>query len=133
MNWFVLAAAILGAMTTIGHFLVGTKEYLVPMLASSIEPVPKKVLQAVFHYVSVFLILSTAALFAVALGTIPAQAGSYLAAFISANYALFAIWELVIAFGSGIERAPLKMFHWIFFVLIAVLAGWGSCPHCCVA
>jgi hypothetical protein len=131
MNWFVLAAAVLATMTTLGHFMVGTKEYLVPMLGSSMDPVPKKVMQAVFHYVSAFLILSAVALYALAFGTIPGEAGSYLAAFISANYALFAIWELVIAFGSGIKGAPLKMFHWIFFVLIAALAGWGSCPCCC--
>lgn len=133
MNWFVLAAAIFAAMTTLGHFIVGSKEYLSPMLNSSMEPVPKKVMQAVFHYVSVFLILSTFALFAVALGHVPGDAGYYLAAFIAANYAFFAAWELAIAFTSGIKNAPIKMFHWTFFTIIAVLAAIGSCPCCCAA
>ncbi len=131
MNWFVLAAAIFAAMTTVGHFLVGSKEYLIPMLKSNMEPIPAKVMQAVFHYVSVFLIMSTVALFAVALGYVPGEAGYYLAAFVSVNYAAFAVWELVIAFGSGIKGAPLKMFHWVFFVIIAVCAGIGSCPCAC--
>jgi len=132
MNYYVIAAAAFAGFTTIGHFVMGTKWYLIPMLKSDMEPVAAKVMQAVFHYVSVFLILSTAALFAVGLGKMPAEAGNYLAAFISANYALFAVWELVIAFGSGIKGAPIKMFHWTAFATISVLAAMGACP-CCTA
>ncbi len=131
MNCYVLSAAIFALLTTVGHFVMGTKLYLVPMLKSDLEPVAAKVMQAVFHYVSVFLILSTVVLFAVALGKVPAEAGHYLAAFVALNYAGFAVWELVIAFGSGIKGAPLKMFHWTFFVVIAVLAALGSCSCAC--
>ncbi len=130
MNWMILIAAIAAAVTTMGHFFVGTKEYLKPMLASDLDAVPKKVLEAVFHYVSVFLLLSAAALFAIAFG-VGGEGSAHVAKFIACNYALFAIWEIVIALKSGIDKALAKMFHWVFFVIIAIFAWLGSGCCCC--
>lgn len=50
MNCYVLTAAAFSLFTTIGHFAMGTKLYLVPMLKSDLEPLAAKVMQAVFHY-----------------------------------------------------------------------------------
>ncbi len=68
MNWLLLISGLFGAITTIGHFTMGRKEYLIPMLEASFEEVPKKVMHCVFHYVSAYLILSTIVLLALGFG-----------------------------------------------------------------
>ena len=122
MNPLLVSAGIIALLTTAGHFTAGQKMYLKPLLESEIEEVPKKVLHCVFHYVSTFLILSTLALFVSGL----MQIGRILSVFIALNYALFAVWQLGLIKQSGIERGPLKMFQWIFFVIIAVLGFLGA-------
>ena len=59
MNWFIIIAGLVCAFTTIGHFSVGSRKFLKPMLKASFDPVPKKVMHCVFHYISAYLILST--------------------------------------------------------------------------
>jgi hypothetical protein len=126
MNWLVLIAGLASAFTTIGHFVIGTKQYLAPMLAASFDDVPKKVMHSVFHYVSVFQIMSTLALLAVGLGLVTAGQPSLLVRFVALNYVLFAVAQIVLAATSGIDRAVLKMFQWVFFVVIAALAWLGA-------
>jgi len=126
MNWFIISAGLVAAFTTIGHFAIGTKEYLRPMLAADIEPVPKQVMHAVFHYVSVYLILSSLALLAVGFGFLTDPLPSLMVRFIALNYLFFAIWQIVIASASKIPRGILKMFQWVFFIIIAVLAWLGG-------
>ena len=113
-------------MTTIGHFVVGTKMFLTPMLQADFEPVARKVMHSVFHYVSVFLILSCAILLLAGTGTFQGQGISLLVWFIALNYGLFAVWQLVIAMTSGISKAPTKLFQWVFFVLISGFAVAGT-------
>jgi hypothetical protein len=54
------------------------------------------------------------------------QIGRILSFFIAVNYSLFAVWQLTLVKQSGIERGLLKMFQWIFFILIAVLGFLGA-------
>ena len=90
------------------------------------DDVPKKVMHSVFHYVSVFQIMSTLALLAVGLGLVTAGQPSLLVRFIALNYILFAVAQIALAATSGIEQAVFKMFQWVFFVVIAVLAWLGA-------
>jgi hypothetical protein len=122
MNPLIVSAGIIALLTTIGHFTAGRKMYLKPLLESDIEEVPKKVLHCVFHYISTFLILSTLALFVS--GSM--QIGRILPFFIAVNYSLFAVCQLALIKQSGIERGPLEMFQWIFFIVIAVLGFLGA-------
>ena len=126
MNWLVFIAGVFGVFTTVGHFLVGGKTYLKPVLDSSIEPVPKRVIQSVFHYVSTFLILSTVELILAGIGVEIFDGTTMVLRFIAANYIVFAIWEVVIALTSGVEKGLMKMFHWTFFLIIAVFTLLGS-------
>ncbi len=126
MNWFVTVAGVFSAFTVIGHFTMGSKEYLKPMLAAEFDQVPKKVMHSVFHYVSAFLILATLALLAVGLGYLADGSPSLLVRFIALNYAFFAVWQIAIAATSGIERWVFKLFQWVFFVIIAALAWLGA-------
>ncbi len=51
MNWMITIAGFVGLFTTIGHFAVGSKSFLKPMLEASFDDIPKKVMHCVFHYV----------------------------------------------------------------------------------
>jgi len=68
MNWLVLTSGIVAAFCTVGHFAIGSKQFLQPMLQASFDDVSKKVMHCVFHYVSVYLVLSTIFLIAVGFG-----------------------------------------------------------------
>ena len=49
--------------------------------------------------------------------------------FIALNYLSFGVWQLLLAWKSGISGASVKMFQWVFFFIIAVLAllgGWSN-------
>ena len=91
MNIFIIIAGIEAAMTTFGHFPVDKRLFLAPMLGASFDQVPKKVMHCVFHYVSVFLILSTVFLFGIGTGLIRSGDAHLLVRFISLNYAAFAV------------------------------------------
>lgn len=126
MKIMLVLAGATALITTVGHFTAGIKMYLKPLLDSDIDPVAKKVLHCVFHYVSTFLILSTFALLMLGFMNVSGSAGRLLAVFIALNYTLFAVWQLALIKQSGIERGMLKMFQWIFFAIIAVLAFLGA-------
>jgi hypothetical protein len=113
MNWLVLISGLVAAFCTVGHFAIGSKQYLQPMLQASFDDVAKKVMHCVFHYVSVYLVLSTAFLIAVGFGY-------------KFNTDAIAVTQLIIAATSKIPNAVFKMFQWIIFVVIAVFAWLGA-------
>lgn len=125
MNWFIFIAGIIAAMTVVGHFTVGRKDFLMPLLDSSIDDVPKKVLHCVFHYISAFLVISTLALLAVGAGAKFKSGYTLLVDFIAIHYAAFAVTQLVIALRSKIPKPAFKLFQWIFFSLTAIFAWLG--------
>jgi hypothetical protein len=135
MNIYLLIAAVINIATIIGHITMGSKEFLKPVLSSSADNVPKKVFHALFHYITVFFILSAVSLSFAAFNAECCKTATLLASpavllFIGINYILFTITQLIITLTSGIEKAPVKMFQWIFFLLIGVLTLIGSCTFC---
>lgn len=125
MNSFMMIAGVFAIATVLGHFMVGSKQFLKPMLQASFDPVPQKVMHCVFHYVSTYLILSAAALLIIGSGVWAGAGATAVAIFIALNYTIFAIWQVVLAAKSGIPNGVFKLFQWIFFVLIAVFAFLG--------
>ncbi len=125
MNWFILIAGVIAAMATVGHFTVGRRDFLKPLLDAPIDDVPKKVMHCVFHYISVFLVMSTLALFAVGIGVKFKAGYTLLVDFIAIHYASFAVIQVVIALRSKIPKPVFKLFQWIFFSLIAIFAWLG--------
>jgi len=126
MNWYIIIAGLIAIATTIGHFAVGSKQFLKPMLGASFDPIPKKVMHCVFHYVSTYLILSTITLLLIGLNIFSGPGSSAVAIFIAANYAVFAIWQIVLSIASDIPNGIFKLFQWIFFVLIALFSFLGT-------
>ena len=125
MNWLLLISGVLAGFTTVGHFLVGSRNFLHPMLRASFDEVSKKVMHCVFHYISVYLVLSTVVLLLLGLGIDGDMDAIFLVKFIAVQYLLFAAVQLVIAFTSQLDKAIFKLFQWTFFVLIAVFAWLG--------
>ena len=105
MNYFILIAAILSLAAVIGHFTMGRKDYLKPVLDSDIDIVPKKVMQSLFHYMSVFMVLSTIILFAGSSQTCPLYDYVHnMIRFIGIVYAFFAATQFA-ALGEGPSRS----------------------------
>lgn len=123
MNGFLIASGLTAAFVTFGHFVFGIRWYLQPMLNAGFPDIPKKVMHAVFHYVTVFLILSTLALLAAGAGYLSNP--GLLVRFIALNYFLFGCWQLFLIFTSGIPGAVYRMFQWVLFLVIAVCAWAG--------
>ena len=125
MNWMILISGLVAGFVNVGHFTVGSKDFLKPMLQADFDDVPKKVMHCVFHYISAYLILSTIALIAIGLGCRFNSDTALLVKFIAINYAVFAISQIVIAATSNIPNGVVKLFQWIFFVGIAIFAWIG--------
>ena len=126
MNWMILISGLVAGFVNLGHFTVGRKEFLKPMLKADFDDVPKKVMQSVFHYISVYLILSFIVLIAVGLGFSSGTANVVLVKFIAINYFFFALIQIVIAATSNIPKGMTKLFQWIFFMIIAIFAWIGA-------
>lgn len=121
MNLYAIVAGVLALFATIGHLTIGKKQFLNPMLNAEFDQLAKKVMHSVFHYITVFLLLSAYMLI------MPGIRGSecmfnptLLFGFIGANYFLFAVFQIAIALRAKISL--LKMFQWMFWILIAVLS-----------
>ena len=126
MNWFLIIAGGLAGFATVGHFFIGSRNFLQPTLQASFDEVPKKVMHCLSHYVSGYLILSTIFLLAIGLGFKLGGNPVLLVRFIALNYAAFAVAQIIIALSSTIQNSLLKLFQWIFWILIAVFSWIGA-------
>ncbi len=127
MNYFILISAIIALAAVIGHFTIGRKDYLNPVLDSDIDIIPKKVMHSLFHYMSVFMVLSTVILFAGSSMACPLYDYVHnMIRFIGIVYAFFAVTQFIIALTSGISGGIFKLFQWILWTLIAVFVILGT-------
>ncbi len=127
MNYFIFVSAMIALVAAIGHFTMGRKDYLLPVLKSEVDIVPKKVMQSLFHYMSVFLVFSSIILFAGSHHSCPLYDYVHnMVKFIGVVYAFFAIAQFLIALTSGIPGGVFKLFQWVFWALIAVFAVLGT-------
>lgn len=116
----ILLAAILSLFALIGHFAIGTKLYLKPVLNSDLDEVPAQVMRSLFHYMSAFMVISTLILFESALKLSMVFQTTEVALLTGLIYAGLAVTQLFVIFTSGIEGGYFKLFQWIFWVLISV-------------
>lgn len=126
MNYLILTAGVLASLATIGHFAIGTKDFLKPVMNSNIDEIPKKVMQSLFHYMSVFMILSSVILLAISMGqSLIFENISDIVKIIGCIYAGFAVVQFFIALTSSIKMGVLKLFQWVFWTLIAIFSLLG--------
>lgn len=126
MNYHILFAGILAAMAAFGHLTAGRKLYLKPLMNSDLDEVPKRIMLSLFHYMSVFQVMSTLVL----LAGCGEQCMMYenvhdVVKFIGFNYALFAIVQFIIGAASPVKNGVLKMFQWMFWAFISTFALLG--------
>ena len=127
MNYFILASGVVASLATIGHFALGNKVYVKPVMESDAPEIPKKVMLCAFHYMSVFMVLTVVILISFSMGNnLIFVNSSDILKLIGFSYAGFAIVQILVAFTSSIKMAVFKMFQWIFWVLIAVFAFLGA-------
>jgi hypothetical protein len=124
MNKPLLFAALLTAFIAAIHLFAGGTDVAAPLLASSLADEPRLTLYAVWHLVSVTLVLSAIALYVSALPQ-HAIALRYLALFISILWLCFGAVFLVVAFFQPGEGLLFKMPQWILFVPVGLLGLWG--------
>lgn len=84
-------------------------------------------MQSLFHYMSVFMILTSVILIAFSLGeNLVFENSTDVLKFIGFSYAGFAVVQFIIALTSSIKMGVFKLFQWVFWVLIAVFALMGA-------
>ena len=126
MNYPLLLAAVFSLFAIAGHFTMGSKMYLKPVMGSKTAEVPKHVMRSLFHYMSVFLIFSCFVLFEGAFRLNILFKGNEVIVFTGLVYGGFALAQLLVAAVSGVRQGVVKMFQWIFWLLIATTALLGT-------
>ena len=126
MNYYILIAGVLSLFATIGHFAIGTKDFLRPVMASEVDEIPKKVMESLFHYMSVYMILTSVVLISISLGySLGFDHPADVVQLIGTIYACFAVSQFYIALSSSIKMGVFKLFQWIFWALIAIFSFSG--------
>ena len=95
------------------------------MLKAEFDSVPKKVMHSVFHFMSANLVLSTIVLLLAGLNVTFEKDPLSLVLFIAVYFVPYDVVSLIIAFTSGIKKAPLIPL-WNVFALIAIFAVLGA-------
>jgi hypothetical protein len=126
MNSAIFLAGLGAGFICLGHFTVGNKRYLRPMLQATFDELAKKIVHCVFHYISAFLVLSAIFLLLIGAGVSEPADTSWLVKFIAINYGFFAVIQVIIAATSGIRNAIFRMFQWTLFAFVAVFAWVGA-------
>lgn len=128
MNYYVTIAAFLVVAATVGHFMMGCRQFMQPVLDSDVDIVPKKVMHSLFHYMSMYMIITGIALLSFAFCPyIQLRYSMDIVLFIGISYAGFAIAQFIIAMSSGIPGGVFKLFQWVFWVLIALFCFIATC------
>ena len=125
MNWMLIVAGGFAVFCSAGHLIIGGRRYLRPMMQASFDIVSKKVLQALFHYITVNFIASAVVLLAAGFGLSFGFDLLPVVLFVAVHFLLYTLVQLLIAFTSGIPKAPLKLFQWTIFLLTGVFALIG--------
>jgi hypothetical protein len=125
MNTLLLISAIISAGATAGHFSLGYLMYVKPMLNSELDKIPKYVMLSVYHFMSVYMVMSTICLLLAAFGVI-SNGQMLLKLFIRFSYILMAVAQILVAAISKIPNGALKMFQWMLFLAAGIFALFGT-------
>ncbi|MEV4947868.1 hypothetical protein [Streptomyces sp. NPDC053755] len=125
MNGWLLAAGVTALGVGAVHIAGGHRDVVRPLLSCGLADEPKRVLHAVWHMVSVDLMLSGLALLCLALRDGTAGAG-LVAWFVAAHFLAYAAAFLVVTLSVGWSRPLLRLPQWILLLPVAVLAAAGA-------
>ncbi|MFD3538679.1 hypothetical protein ACFWUQ_04170 [Streptomyces sp. NPDC058662] len=125
MNSWLLAAGITASGVAAVHAVAGGRDVVRPLLSCGLADEPKRVLHAVWHMVTVDLVLSAVALVYLALAN--GAAGTDLVAwFVAAHFLAYAAAFLVITLSVGWSKPLLRLPQWILLLPVALLTAAGA-------
>lgn len=121
MNFYILTSGIVASLATMGRFAIGAEDFLKPVMNSDIDEIPRKVMQSLFHYVS---------LYGADIRCIIGHCDGRKPIFENTNdvvlsYAGFALVQFIIALISSIKMGAFKLFQWVFWTLISTFSLMG--------
>ena len=123
MNYLLLIAGIVALFACVGHFTMGARDFLKPVLTSNIEDIPKNVMHSLFHYMSVFMVLTVLLLISFSFGEkLFFENINDVVIVIGIIYGGHAISQFLVALKSGIKGGIFKLFQWFFWQLIALFS-----------
>ncbi|MFD4246798.1 hypothetical protein ACFWP3_35185 [Streptomyces sp. NPDC058525] len=125
MNGWLLAAGITAFGVAATHLVAGHRDVVRPLLSSGLADEPKRVFHAVWHMVSVDLVLSAVALVYLALADDTSATGP-VAWFVAAHFLAYTVTFLVITLSVGWPRPLLRLPQWILLLPVAVLTAAGA-------
>ncbi|MCF1649244.1 MULTISPECIES: hypothetical protein [Streptomyces] len=125
MNGWLLAAGITAFGVAVAHIVGGHRDVVRPLLSCGLADEPKRVLHAVWHMVSVDLVLSAIAL--VYLSLTDGTSGTGLVAwFVAAHFIAYAAAFLVVTLSVGWPKPLLRLPQWILLLPVALLTVAGA-------
>ena len=126
MNGFLIAAGIVSTFILLGHNTAGRKLFYLPMLEAGFDPLAKRVMSFVWHYISVHLVVSAATLLYLGWGAdVGSDARELIVGSLVVQFGAIALVHVILTVTSGIPGAGKKMFQSVFFGTVAVLSGIG--------
>ncbi|MFB7611285.1 hypothetical protein [Streptomyces gardneri] len=125
MNGWLLAAGITALGVAVVHIVGGRRDVVRPLLACGLADEPKRVLHAVWHMVSVDLVLSGLALLYLSL-TDGTPGTGLVAWFVAAHFIAYAAAFLVVTLSVDWPRPLLRLPQWILLLPVAALAAAGA-------
>ncbi|MFD3326782.1 hypothetical protein [Streptomyces sp. NPDC058701] len=125
MNGWLLAAGITASGVAAAHIAGGHRDVVRPLLACGLSDEPKRVLHAVWHMVSIDLVLSAAALVHLALAGATSATGP-LAWFVAAHFLAYTVAFLVVTLSVGWPKPLLRLPQWFLLLPVAALTAAGA-------
>ncbi|MEJ7633915.1 hypothetical protein [Aeromicrobium sp.] len=124
MNLWLLSAGVLTAAVAAIHVILGHVDPVRPLLGSAIAEIPKRTLHAVWHLVSVDLVLGSAAL--IYLGISQPAGSGLLATALAAHFGAYAAVFLLLTLRLDRPQRAVALPQWLLLLPIAVLSGFGA-------
>ncbi|MBT2391852.1 hypothetical protein J7E87_21055 [Streptomyces sp. ISL-1] len=125
MNSWLLAAGVTASGVAAVHIIAGRRDVVRPLLSCGLADEPKRVLHAVWHMVTVDLVLSASALVYLALAN--GTSGTDLVAwFVAAHFLAYATAFLVITLSVGWSKPLLRLPQWMLLLPVALLTVAGA-------
>ncbi|MFD6801903.1 hypothetical protein [Streptomyces cyaneofuscatus] len=125
MNGWLLAAGTTALGVAAVHIVGGHRDVVRPLLSCGLAGEPKRVLHAVWHMVSIDLVLSGLALLHLSLTDGTPGAG-LVAWFVAAHFIAYAAAFLVVTLTVGWPRPLLRLPQWILLLPVAALTAAGA-------
>ena len=123
MNWLLISAAVIAAVTTLIHAILGGRDVAGPLLKAQTSEEVKLTMYACWHLVTSALGLSAIALLLAGVGfASDSSIGFFVGALWLAFGLVFLFVTLVIARPSGLFRFP----QWVLLLPVGALAIAGS-------